>query len=97
EPRLVMIDARAGMSPLLELPFVGGKPGELRIGTPVSQPYAPPLLRAVQLPGEADVLVAYTALGRLAATAVGYVPLHSARAPAALLPSRGYGVIAFDA
>jgi hypothetical protein len=97
EPRLVMIDARAGMSPLLELPFVRGKPGELRIGTPVSQPYAPPLLRAVQLPGDADVQVAYTALGKLAATAVGRVPLHTARAPAALLPSRGYGLIAFDA
>jgi hypothetical protein len=66
------------------------------VRTPVSQPYAPPLLRAVELPG-GEVEVAFTAVGKLAATAIGRVPLRRSVQPVALLPSRGYGELAFSA
>lgn len=94
---LVMIDARAGVSPLLEVPIVNGKAQSAIVRTPVSQPYAPPLLRAVVLPKQGEVEVAFTALGKLAATAIGRVPLRKAVAPLALHPSRGYGQLSFDA
>jgi hypothetical protein len=90
-PILVMIDARGGVSPLLELPFdAAGRPGAVVVRTPVSQPYAPPALSAVAVPG-GEVEVAFTAIGKLAATAIGRVPLRRAEAPHALHPSRGYG------
>lgn len=95
-PVLVAIDARAGVSPLLEIPFdAQGKPQPAVVRTPVSQPYAPPLLGAVQVPG-GELEVAFTALGKLAATAVGRVPLRRAVGPVALHPSRGYGELSFD-
>jgi hypothetical protein len=97
EPTLVMLDARAGVSPLLELGFdAQGHPGEVMVRTPVSQPYAPPLLRAVELP-DGQVEVAFTAVGKLAATAIGRVPLRRAVQALALLPSRGYGELSFSA
>jgi hypothetical protein len=96
-PTLVMIDAHAGVSPLLELTFdAQGKAGSVSVRTPVSQPYAPPLLHAVELPN-GDVEVAYTAVGKLAATAIGRVPLRRAAQPVALLPSKGYGELLFSA
>lgn len=95
-PILVMIDARGGVSPLLELPFDGGgKPGAVIVRTPVSQPYAPPALSAVAVPG-GELEVAFTAIGKLAATAIGRVPLRRAVAPTALHPSRGYGQLALS-
>jgi hypothetical protein len=96
-PALVMIDAHAGVSPLLELPFDGaGKPGEVAVRTPVSQPYTPPLLAAVQL-ADGSVEVAYSAVGKLAATAIGRVPLRRSAEAVALLPSRGYGELSLSA
>lgn len=96
-PVLVFLDARAGVSPLLEVPFdEAGTPGELRVRTPVSQPYAPPLLVALAWPsGEVEVF--YSAIGRLARTAVGRVPLRQSAEPRPLLPSQGYGPLAFSA
>lgn len=95
-PILVMIDARGGVSPLLELPFDGaGKPGAVIVRTPVSQPYAPPALSAVAVPG-GELEVAFTAIGKLAATAIGRVPLRRAVAPTALHPSRGYGQLSLS-
>lgn len=91
-PTLVAIDAHAGVSPLLEIPLnERGEAGAHAVRTPVSQPYTPPLLAAVRMPGGSDVQVAYTAVGKLAATAIGRVPLRVATEPVALLPSRGYG------
>lgn len=96
-PILVALDARGGVSPLLEWTFdQAGAPSEARVRTPVSQPYAPPLLAAVQR-ADGEVEVAYTAIGRVAMTAVGRVPLRRASEPSALLPSRGYGELAFSA
>ncbi len=96
-PTLVMLDARAGVSPLLEVGFArDGSPLPAIVRTPVSQPYAPPLLAAVALPG-GDTQVAFTAIGRAAATAVGLVPLRQAAPPRALLPSLGYGVLSLAA
>ncbi len=96
EPTLVMLDARAGVSPLLEVGFdANGKSRPAIVRTPVSQPYAPPWLAAFEVPG-ADIQVAYTAIGRAAATAVGLVPLRRVEAPRALLPSLGYGPLAFS-
>jgi hypothetical protein len=95
-PILVMIDARGGVSPLLELPFDGaGKPGAVIVRTPVSQPYAPPALSAMAVPG-GELEVAFTAIGKLAATAIGRVPLRRAVAPTALHPSRGYGQLSLS-
>jgi hypothetical protein len=95
-PILVMIDARGGVSPLLELPFdAAGKPGEVIVRTPVSQPYAPPALSAAAVPG-GELEVAFTAIGKLAATAIGRVPLRRAVAPTALHPSRGYGELSLS-
>ena len=95
-PVLVMLDARAGISPLLEVPFdAQGVPGPAIVRTPVSMPYAPPLLAAVQVPA-GELEVAFSAIGKLAATAVGRVPLRRAVGPVALHPSRGYGELSFD-
>jgi hypothetical protein len=90
-PRLVMIDARAGVSPLLEVAFDDkGQAQPAIVRTPVSQPYSPSELWAVEVP-EHGVEVAFTALGKLAATAIGRVPLRTAAEPVPLLPSLGYG------
>ncbi len=96
-PILVALDAHAGVSPLLEWTFdAAGNPSEALVRTPVSQPYTPPLLAAVQMP-DAEIEVAYTAIGRVAMTAIGRVPLRRAVEPTALLPSRGYGELSFSA
>jgi hypothetical protein len=96
-PRLVMIDAHAGVSPLLEVDFdAHGKPAPAVVRTPVSQPYAPPALQAAVVSSTRTV-VAFTAIGRAAATAIGMVPLHVAEAASALVPSKGYGELALSA
>lgn len=96
-PSLVMIDARAGVSPLLEVPFdAAGSPQPAVVRTPVSQPFAPPLLAAVQL-AAGHVEVAYTATGSAAATAIGRVPLRTLAQPVPLEPSKGYGELSFSA
>lgn len=96
QPELVFVDAHEGVSPLLEVGFdaeLAPQPATVR--TPISQPYTPPLLRAFLVPdGEAEV--AFTAVGKLAATAVGRVPLRRALSAVALHPSRGYGELMFD-
>ncbi len=95
-PSLIVVDARAGISPLLELEFgADGKPRSTQVRTPISQPFAPPLLRAVALPG-GEVEVAFSAVGKLAASAIGHVPLRRAVAALPLHASRGYGELAFD-
>jgi len=95
-PILVVIDARAGVSPLLEIGFDdAAAPKVAQVRTPVSQPYTPPLLQAVQhASGEVELF--YTAIGKLAMTAVGRVWLRVAKEPTALLPSRGYGELTFS-
>jgi hypothetical protein len=91
-----MVDARAGVSPLLEVRFdAQGNASPAQVRTPVSQPYAPPALAAVAL-SEDEVEVAFTAIGRAAATAIGRVPLTRAQAPEALVPSKGYGELRFS-
>jgi hypothetical protein len=94
-PTLIALDARAGISPLLELPLdASGKPQQAWVRTPVSQPFEPPQLAALVWPGgEAEVF--FTVIGRLAMTAIGRVPLRRAEAIAALSPSRGYGLLEF--
>jgi hypothetical protein len=92
-----MLDAHAGVSPLLEVSFdAQGEAEPAVVRTPVSQPYAPPALAAVALSPE-HVEVAFTAIGRVAATAIGRVPLRRAEAPVALVPSKGYGELHFSA
>jgi hypothetical protein len=96
-PTLVAVDPWAGLSPLLELSFgLAGPPSAAVVRTPVSQPYEPPLLAAVAW-ASGDVEVVYTAVGRLAMTAIGRVPLRKASEPAALSPSKGYGELSFAA
>ncbi|MET0287049.1 MAG: hypothetical protein ABW352_21375 [Polyangiales bacterium] len=94
-PTLVAIDAHAGISPLLELPLDGtGKPRESLVRTPISQPFEPPQLAAVQWPsGEAEAF--FTVIGKLAMTAIGRVPLRRTESITALSPSRGYGELSF--
>ncbi len=96
-PSIVMIDARAGVSPLLEVRFDGAlRPQPAIVRTPVSQPYAPPGLQALSVSSELT-LVAFTAIGRAAATAVGLVPLQRAEEATALVPSKGYGELELSA
>jgi hypothetical protein len=96
-PSLVAVDAHAGVSPLLEIPFDDqGRAQPAVVRTPVSQPYAPPALAAVQV-SPSGALVAFTAIGKAAATAIGLVPLRTAEAPTALVPSNGYGELALGA
>lgn len=96
-PLLLAIDARAGLSPLLEFALDDSfAPKGVHVRTPVSQPYAPPQLAGVQWAGD-DVEVFYTAVGRAAMTAIGRVPLRVAAEPTALAPSRGYGELRFSA
>jgi hypothetical protein len=80
---------------LLELPLDGtGKPKQTWVRTPVSQPFEPPQLAAVQWPGgEAEVM--FTVIGKLAMSAIGRIPLRRAASIEALSPSRGYGMIEF--
>jgi hypothetical protein len=96
-PTLVVIDARAGVSPLLEIPFdaeLAPRPAIVR--TPVSQPFAPPALSALAWPsGKAEAF--YSLTGRLAMTAIGRVPLRKAEEPKPLAASRGYGELEFSA
>ena len=95
-PTLIAIDARAGLSPLLEFDLGDpAQPGTAKVGTPVSAPYAPPLLAAVAWPS-GDVEVFYTVVGRAAMTAIGRVPLRRPLEPAPLAPSRGYGELHFS-
>jgi hypothetical protein len=95
-PSLIVVDARAGISPLLEVNFgADGKPQPAQVRTPISQPFAPPLLRAVAVP-DGEIEVAFSALGKLAASAIGRVPLRRAVSALPLHASRGYGEIAFD-
>ncbi|MET0340778.1 MAG: hypothetical protein ABW252_07235 [Polyangiales bacterium] len=92
-PTLVMIDARAGMSPLLEVALdARGTPGEVSVRTPVSQPTAPPVVLATTLRG-GEVEVFFTLIGRIAMTAVGRVSLRRAEAARPLLASTGYGAL----
>jgi hypothetical protein len=91
---LIAVDAHAGMSPLLEFSFDAAEPSAALVGTPVSQPYEPPLLAAIEWPG-GEVEVDYTAVGRLAMTAVGRVLLRKPSEPTALSGSKGYGELSF--
>ena len=96
-PTLVMIDARAGLSPLLELTLdAQGTPSAVRVRTPVSQPSQPPLLAASVL-RDGEIEVYYSLIGRLAMTAIGRVPLRRTAQPSPLLSSRGYGNLRFVA
>jgi hypothetical protein len=92
---LIAIDAHAGISPLLEFPLDGaGRPRESLVRTPVSQPFEPPQLAAVQWAnGEAEAF--FTVIGKLAMTAIGRVPLRRTETISALSPSRGYGELSF--
>ncbi|HEX5658327.1 MAG TPA: hypothetical protein VFX59_14090 [Polyangiales bacterium] len=94
-PTLIAIDAHGGISPLLELPLDGtGKPRASLVRTPVSQPFEPPQLAAVQWSsGEAEAF--FTVIGKLAMTAIGRVPLRRPETIDALSPSRGYGELSF--
>jgi hypothetical protein len=91
---LLMIDAHAALSPLLELP-IADKPGAAVVRRPVSQPAVPPLVRGFTWQG-APVHVAYTAIGKLAATAIGHVLTTDLEPPSALVPSSGYGELSLD-
>jgi hypothetical protein len=96
KPRaLFVIDARAGLSPLLEIPLPEAVPSPAIVRTPVSQPAAPPRLRAARWE-EGEVHVLYTATGKLAATAIGHVVATRTDPPVAVVPSIGYGELRMD-
>jgi hypothetical protein len=96
-PVLAFVDARAGMSPLVRVPFDGdGTPGSGRVALTVGQVPEPPALAAARAPhGE---VVAYTAIGTGATTAVGMVRLDAPAegprsAPIPLVKGTGYGTL----
>ncbi len=93
-PRLYFIEPRSGISALYVVDFASDlAPRPARLVRPISSTYEPPRLAVVSSPG----VVAYTALGRAATTAVGLLPLDDAnRAPVALLRGTGFGLFGLD-
>ncbi|MEM9192867.1 MAG: hypothetical protein AAGF12_27075 [Myxococcota bacterium] len=96
-PRLVFMDPRAGLSPIVWLRFPEGQPEEATVARPVGTATEPPRVVGAMV-GERP-FAAYTAVGDLATTAVGLVPLGDggSGAPTPLVPGTGYGVLQVDA
>lgn len=89
---LVFLDPHAGTSALLRADLASDPP-EVTVMRPVSHVFDPALLAAGRIGGRD--LVAYTAVGTAAATAVGMVWSEGAQQPEpqAVVPSAGYGAL----
>ncbi|NOY93194.1 MAG: hypothetical protein GXP55_18570 [Deltaproteobacteria bacterium] len=93
-PRLYFLEPRSGISALYAVDFASDlSPRPARLVRPISSTYEPPRIAVASSPG----VVAYTALGSAATTAIGLLPLDDAnRAPVALLRGSGFGLFGLD-
>lgn len=93
EPTLFLMDARAGISPILRLRVSKeGEPTVTEVLRAVGTAATPPQIAPVVV--GTDTFVAYTVVGNLARTAVGLINVsNEASTPAALVPGQGYGLL----
>ncbi|MBW2461806.1 MAG: hypothetical protein JRH11_09175 [Deltaproteobacteria bacterium] len=91
-PTLYFIDARAGISPIVKAELrPDGSPRPSSVARPVGTVSVPPEL-AVGVTGDGHAFAGYTAIGNMATTAVGLMPLFGDVATALpLVPGTGYG------
>lgn len=89
---LYFVDPRAGISPIIKAVLdPDGVPLPSAVARPVGTVSVPPEL-AVAVDGEGNAFAGYTAIGNMATTAVGMMPLFGEVAtPVALVPGIGYG------
>jgi hypothetical protein len=89
-PEFVFLDARGGLSPVVRVALdEEGAPRPPTIERPLSTVSEPARLAAGNL--GARRLVAYTAIGRAATSAIGVVELGGTAPPVPLVPGEGYG------
>jgi len=95
-PELYFLEPRSGTSALYRVRFDADlTPTRAAVVRPIASVYEPPRIAVV---ASTPSVVAYTALGNAATTAVGLVPLGDASAPpVALLPGSAFGVLGLDA
>jgi hypothetical protein len=95
-PTLFFVDARGGLSPIVRVPLgPDGSPRAAVVERPLSQLATPGRIAVAQVGSRTRV--AYTAVGRLATSAVGVVTLGDGGAPEALVPGTGYGTLTVSA
>jgi hypothetical protein len=91
-PEFVFLDARGGLSPVVRVALdEEGAPRPPTIERPLSTVSEPARLAAGNL--GARRLVAYTAIGRAATSAIGVVELGGTAPPVPLVPGEGYGML----
>lgn len=93
-PRLVFLDPREATSVALRVDVSSSGLGGTEVSRPISLVTDPPIMASVRMHGT-DWLV-YTGIGNIATTAVGFVPLVGAAAPAAVVEGTGYGTLHVD-
>ncbi|MFK7984719.1 MAG: hypothetical protein AB8I08_01730 [Sandaracinaceae bacterium] len=93
-PRLLFLDPRQATSVCLGAAWSEGAFAAAEVARPVGLVTEPPEIAAVRL--GADDWLAYTGIGNLATTAVGFVSLASADDPGLLVPGTGYGTLHVD-
>jgi hypothetical protein len=93
-PTLYFVDPRAGVSPIVRTALSpDGSPLPTEVARPVGTVTVPPQL-AVGVDGAGNAYAGYTAIGNVATTAVGLMPLFGDVAgPTALVPGTGYGTL----
>jgi len=93
-PTLYFVDPRAGVSPIVKAELSpDGSPLPSAVARPVGTVTVPPEL-AVAVDGTGKAYAGYTAIGNMATTAVGLMPLFGDVAgPTPLVPGTGYGAL----
>jgi hypothetical protein len=92
-PSLLMVDARQGMSPLLNVDLGSdGTPKPAKVVLPLSTVSTPPVI--VGASASIGAYVGYTGVGSAATSAVGLVAIEPlVGSPSALVPGTGYGLL----
>ncbi len=91
---IYFVDPRAGVSPIVKAELnPDGTPRPSAVARPVGTVSVPPEV-AVAEDGSGHAYAGYTAIGNLATTAVGLMPLFGdVSGPSALVPGTGYGLL----
>jgi hypothetical protein len=91
---IYFVDPRAGVSPIVKAELgPDGTPRPSAVARPVGTVSVPPEV-AVAIDGEGHAYAGYTAIGNVATTAVGLMPLFGdVSGPSAIVPGTGYGLL----